>query len=106
LYSVAKRVRVLELPDLDSKPVKDAADYFNAGGKAEDLIALVDAAPDWTPSVPEVRSPEITAPKGDLPGIDNAEALLRDTNVPLPPEIIEGLLHQGLKGVLGSSSKA
>jgi predicted transcriptional regulator len=32
--------------------------------------------------------------------------LLADEEIKLPPEIIEGVLHQGLKGVLGSNSKA
>jgi hypothetical protein len=44
----------MELPDVNGKPVKDAADFFAAGGTAENLIALVDAAPEWTPtSVPD-----------------------------------------------------
>ena len=34
LHGIAKSVRVLELPDVNGKPVKDAADYFNAGGDA------------------------------------------------------------------------
>jgi predicted transcriptional regulator len=44
--------------------------------------------------------------KIELPAIDNANALLADEEIKLPPEIIEGVLHQGLKGVLGSNSKA
>src|SRR5262249_25292864 len=50
LHGKASRVRVLELPDVDGKAVKDPADYFAAGRTAESLIALIDAAPDWTPS--------------------------------------------------------
>jgi hypothetical protein len=41
--------------------------------------------------------------KNELPEIDNASALLADEEIKLPPEIIEGVLHQGLKAVLGSS---
>lgn len=41
-----------------------------------------------------------------LPAIDNAAELVASNILPLPPELIEGLLHQGLKAVLGSSSKA
>ncbi len=41
-----------------------------------------------------------------LPGIDNAEALVADETVVLPPVLIEGVLHQGLKAVIGGSSKA
>jgi hypothetical protein len=45
-------------------------------------------------------------PKRELPDIDNAADLLADETIALPPEIIKGVLHQGLKGVLGSNSKA
>lgn len=41
-----------------------------------------------------------------LPEIDNAAALLTDEQIKMPPLIIEGVLHQGLKAVLGSYSKA
>src|SRR6185369_5810378 len=44
--------------------------------------------------------------KSKFPAIDNASALSADESITLPPEIIEGVLHQGLKGVLGSASKA
>lgn len=57
------------------------------------------------PAAPRAATPPST-PLIDLPAIDNAAALLADTAVTLPPQIIEGVLHQGLKGVLGSSSKA
>jgi hypothetical protein len=57
LHGVAKSVRVLELPDNNGKPVKDAHDYFAAGGTAESLILLVDAAPTWTPqAAPEIKT--------------------------------------------------
>ena len=34
LHGVAKSIRVIELPDANGKPVKDAADDFNAAGDA------------------------------------------------------------------------
>jgi hypothetical protein len=40
-------VKVLELPDVAGKTVKDAADYFAAGGTADDLRKLADAAPEY-----------------------------------------------------------
>lgn len=40
-----------------------------------------------------------------LPPVRNVLELLK-LQMPLPPLLIEGLLHQGLKGVLGSNSKA
>jgi len=42
----------------------------------------------------------------DLPLVDNAAIFLADQSIILPPEIIKGVLHQSLKGVIGSSSKA
>jgi hypothetical protein len=57
LHGVAKSVRVLELPDVDGHPVKDAADFFNAGGTPETIFALVDAAPIWTPqTAPDIKT--------------------------------------------------
>jgi hypothetical protein len=42
LHGVAKSVRVIELPDTGGKTVKDAADFFAAGGTAETIFELVD----------------------------------------------------------------
>jgi hypothetical protein len=40
-------VRVLELPDVNGQAVKDAADFFTAGGTAEQLRELVAKAPEF-----------------------------------------------------------
>lgn len=40
-----------------------------------------------------------------LPLIESSDDMVEE-DLPLPAEIIQGFLHQGLKGVLGSSSKA
>jgi len=45
LVGVARIVRIIECPDLDGGPIKDAADYFAAGGEAVDLDELAQAAP-------------------------------------------------------------
>jgi len=50
LNGVAKSVRVIGLPDVDGKPVKDAYDFFAAGGNAEQIIALMNETPEWTPA--------------------------------------------------------
>jgi hypothetical protein len=60
LYGVAKSVRVIELPDVGSKPVKDAADYFTAGGDAAQILALADAAPEWTADAGNEKSSRLT----------------------------------------------
>lgn len=45
-------------------------------------------------------------PRLELPKIDSASSLLSNPNLPVPCEIVHGLLHRGTKGVLASSSKA
>lgn len=49
LQGVAASVKLIELPDTNGKPVKDAADYFNAGATAAGFKDLCDQAPQWTP---------------------------------------------------------
>lgn len=44
--------------------------------------------------------------KAEIPTIETACALMSDDSAVVPPEIIVGVLHQGLKGILGSASKA
>ncbi len=48
LHDVAASVRILTLPDLP--PKGDVSDFLEHGGTAEQLAALVEAAPYWTPS--------------------------------------------------------
>jgi 5S rRNA maturation endonuclease (ribonuclease M5) len=49
LQGFANSVKILELPDVNGKPVKDAAAFFAAGGEPMDLQELAHAAPFWTP---------------------------------------------------------
>ena len=51
LHGVAKSVKVMELPDVNGKPVKDSADWFAAGGTADALRGLVKSAPEVGPVV-------------------------------------------------------
>ena len=60
LTGKATSVRVLELPDRDGHPVKDAADWIAAGGTATELQALVETAPEWTPPDDTSCLPEST----------------------------------------------
>ena len=63
IHGGVKSVRVLELPDVNGQPVKDASDFFVADGTAENLIALVDTAPTWTPAnVPEAAETKSAKP--------------------------------------------
>jgi len=51
LRGIARRVRVLELPDLLVKG--DVSDWFDAGGDIETFNQLVEETPDWQP--PSIR---------------------------------------------------
>ncbi len=76
LHGTAARVRVLELPDRDRKPVKDAADWCAAGGTLDELSKLVQAAPDFTE--PETTEGTIQGtPKAPdpMPGVDGLPVL-------------------------------
>jgi len=55
-------LRVIELPDRDGRKVKDAADWIGAGGTREELVDLVEAAPEWTATA--TVAPEPTAGPG------------------------------------------
>jgi AAA domain len=55
LRGIAKSVRVIELPDVNGKSIKDAFDFFAAGGDTGQIFELVDKTPEWTPAnVPDV----------------------------------------------------
>jgi hypothetical protein len=73
LYGIASSVKVIELPDLAGRPVKDAADYFADGGTAADLDALAEAAPPWTPAAHAAPRTEYI-PSGDEAGADGRAA--------------------------------
>lgn len=57
LYGKAKRLRVIELPDLNGFPVKDAHDWVSAGGTLSELAQITKSVHDWQPGVetPELR---------------------------------------------------
>jgi hypothetical protein len=97
LHGIAKSVRVIELPDANGKAVKDAADFFAAGGDAAEIGHFVDQAPVWTPPT--------ASETGGLPDIVDAAAFMAE-RLPAPQELIAGILHRGSKLALGGSSKA
>jgi P4 family phage/plasmid primase-like protien len=49
LKQICRSVKVIELPDIEARPVKDAADFFAAGGTAEAVEAFAAAAPEYVP---------------------------------------------------------
>ncbi len=81
LKDCAKSVRTVELPDVSGKPVKDATDFFAAGGDSDRLRQIVEAAPVRIPERSEppktFKRKEFQAflkdsrPKVQLPGDDH-----------------------------------
>jgi hypothetical protein len=96
-----RSLKVVECPNLNGSVIKDAADFFEHGGEPSDLDALAEAAPLYSPGQAASASEET-----GLPAIVNAAIIVADTSIHLPPQVIVGLLHQGLKAVLGSGSKS
>ena len=73
LHGAAKRVRVLQLPNVGEHKVKDSYEFFDSGGTKADLIAAVDAAEDWSPAKESIvkKSPHGQAPRfnNELPAV-------------------------------------
>ena len=64
LTGTAARLRVLRLPQtFNGSKVKDASDFFAAGGTIDQFQELINQAPDWTPADenPEVLTETIPA---------------------------------------------
>jgi hypothetical protein len=59
MHAVAKGVKLIELPDHDGVKVKDAADFFAAGGTADELRVMVEKTPEFVP---------VTEPQAPIPG--------------------------------------
>ena len=117
LHGIAKSIRVLELPDTNGRTVKDAHDFFAAGGPQADLIALADATPEWAPQAEPVADSNYSdaaseylgevagQPQDGLPELIDAAAFIAETIDP-PAELVEGVLHKGSKLAFGGSSKS
>ena len=77
LQGVAASVKVIELPDTGGEPVKDAADFFAAGGTAADFKAICANAREWTP---EAQPPpaDTVAASADIRGFIVRTLLSKD----------------------------
>ena len=53
LSSAGILVKVMELPDINSTPVKDVSDWLTAGGTHAAFLDLLKECPHWTPSQKE-----------------------------------------------------
>jgi hypothetical protein len=87
LHGVARSIKTIECPDTNGKPVKDAADFFAAGGEPSTLDEIAQAAPEFVPSpktdaAPDAKTedaPPVACPLSALvrPAQDDASELLR-----------------------------
>ncbi len=66
-------VRLIELPDREGQHVKDAADWFAAGGTADELRALVNATAEFVPTAEMLADEPKTADGEQPPGDDQEE---------------------------------
>lgn len=83
LRGVAKSVKLIELPDLNGKPVKDSFDFFAAGGSADELRTIVEAAPEYVPA-PKSPIAKLGSPSNEcLGGYHEPEADNPDGQKPL-----------------------
>ena len=60
LNGTAKRIQIVELPDLPLKG--DVSDWINAGGTKQQLVRLVEHATDWHPAAKSKDKPVKEAP--------------------------------------------
>jgi hypothetical protein len=65
LRPVASSLKLVELPDQNGVKVKDAADFFAAGGSADELRTIVETEPEFIPE------PELSAAKPDIPASEH-----------------------------------
>ena len=67
LQGKVDRLRVLRMPnELNGSKVKDASDYFAAGGTIDQFQALIDDAPDWIQAEVKPEAPAETIPSANL----------------------------------------
>lgn len=98
LCSTAKAVRVIELPDINGRPVKDAYDFFTAGGTVVELDELWQHEPTF--------DPDTAADDEPWTGLiqDGADIVVEE----LPPvvEVVECLIAERSKLAIVSSAKS
>jgi hypothetical protein len=106
LQAVTASVKIIECPDVGGRAVKDAADYFAAGGTDNVLTLLMNAAPEWQPAPPLAQLPTTTptgspaSDAGDIRG--TIIGLLTDKELCLPEKrrligeaVVQALAQRG-----------
>lgn len=80
IHGTAATVKVLELPGLPEKG--DVSDWLESGGTVDELLRLVEDAPEWTPTAASLTVSEPAAIPGSAPDgftltdLGNAERLI------------------------------
>ncbi len=67
LYRVAASVKILNLPGLPEKG--DVSDWLNAGNSVENLCAMVDYLPQWTPETASLDEVAPESESDDMPSL-------------------------------------
>lgn len=103
LYGIAASVKIVDLPGLP--PKGDVSDWLAAGGTAEKLLELAEAAPDWKPQARPHDPKEDPGGNGSKTqsSRQRAQAIhfitgqeLQSTEFNEPEWIVEGILPEGL----------
>jgi hypothetical protein len=91
LDGAAKVVKLIELPDVDGKSVKDASDFFGAGGTAEQLREMAKATPEFVPASESPRTKANSTAAEYLGTVDGNNGAPMDFADPEPwPEAVDG----------------
>jgi hypothetical protein len=93
LQGVAASVKVIELPDTGGKAVKDAADFFAAGGTAADFKAICEQAPQWTPPAQPTPADTLTA-SADIRGLIVRTLLSKDAPFQQRQQIADAVVSE------------
>jgi hypothetical protein len=96
--SIAKRIRVLVLPDLPTKG--DVIDWARSGGTREQLDELIAKAPDWEPPAEKLNDHDANK---DKDAAEQAEAELLDALAKMPKGLARGRERKRLAKQFGVS---
>ena len=109
VFSVAKSVRIIELP---GDGIKDASDWIRAGGTKEQLQAIAKAAPVWTPGESVVSIKAAKEAREEQASIEVEPEPANDWPEPLPfgmgtaPEIRASLIPEPIASFVAALAVA
>jgi 5S rRNA maturation endonuclease (ribonuclease M5) len=104
LHGKVARIRIVELPDVNGKPVKDAADFFAAGGDAMAFTKFINAQPVYEPTTCSAADLSMDDSHEDITALIRGKILeaMLDTDTPttvrysaLAAEVVDALKRIG-----------